>query len=78
VLDRPVTAQAAAVWQPMATAPKTRPILLRSKWAGETVAIVGEWLEVHGTFCTLAMFGHDHHQIWASGWTDLPSLGGAA
>jgi hypothetical protein len=66
-----------SAWQPMSSAPKDRSILLRSTWGGELVAVVGRWAEVHGCHCTLPIYGHDRHQIFATGWHDLPSLDGA-
>ena len=41
-------------WQPMSTAPQSilRPILLRAKWAGRPVAIVGVYMREHGAFRT--------------------------
>jgi hypothetical protein len=62
----------------MSEAPKDRPILLRSNWAGRPVAIVGRWMDVHGCHCTLPIYGHGDHQIFATGWHDLPELGAHA
>lgn len=64
-------------WKPMKDAPKDRPIILRAMWAGEPIAWVGRWVSMHGTFCTLPAFGHDRHEIFATGWADLPPLNGA-
>jgi hypothetical protein len=66
---------AAPPWQSMSSAPRNRPILLRSKWAGRPVAIVGIYVSAHGCHCTLPMYGHDEHQIFADGWAELPDLG---
>jgi len=73
-LAEPMPEAEASPWQPLSTAPRTRPILLRSKWAGRPIAIVGEWVEVHGCFCSPALFGHDHQQIFANSWAELPPL----
>jgi hypothetical protein len=65
-------------WQPMSSAPRARPVLLRSKWNGHPVAIVGAFVPVHGTFCAQPIFGQGEHQIFADAWSDLPPLEGAA
>jgi hypothetical protein len=68
-------------WQPMSTAPQSprRPILLRSKWAGRRVAIVGVYVREHGAFCSQPLFGQGSEEIiHADGWCDLPDLGEGA
>jgi hypothetical protein len=64
-------------WQPMSTAPQSalRPILLRSKWAGRHVAIVGVYMREHGAFCTQPFYGQGEQIIYATGWCELPDLG---
>jgi hypothetical protein len=69
--------QAPSPWQPMATAPRSKPVLLRSRWNGRPVAIVGTYVQVHGTFCAQPIFGQGDHQIFADGWAELPKLEGA-
>ena len=68
-------------WRPMSTAPQSprRPILLRSKWAGRTVAMIGVYMPAHGAFCTQPMFGQGEEIINAAdGWAELPDLGEGA
>jgi hypothetical protein len=66
------------VWQPMLTAPHDRPILLRSRWAGRPVAMVGVYMPVHGAWCTQPFFGQGEQIIHAGGgWTDIPELDGS-
>jgi hypothetical protein len=64
-------------WQPMATAPQSilHPVLLRSKWAGRPVALVGVWMRAHGAFCTQPIFGQGEQIIYADGWCEIPDLG---
>jgi hypothetical protein len=69
-------AAAAPQWKTMADAPRGRPVLIRSQWNGQRVAIVGEYRHVHGAFCTQPIFGQGEQIINAEGWTDLPSLDG--
>ena len=81
-MSRPALAKstpeaAPSAWLPMSSAPKDRPVLLRSTWGGELVAVVGRWAGVHGCHCTLPMYGHDRHQVFATGWCELPDLNGA-
>ena len=66
-------------WQPMSTAPQSilRPILLRAKWAGRPVAIVGVYMREHGAFCTQPIFGWGEQIVNATGWCDLPDFGDA-
>jgi hypothetical protein len=73
-LAEPPSEAAASAWRPMSEAPRSHPILLRAQWAGRPIAIVGEWVEVHGCFCAPALFGHDHQQIFANNWAELPPL----
>jgi hypothetical protein len=69
----------ASSWQPMSTARRDhRPILIRSRWAGRQVALVGVFMPVHGAFCTQPFFGQAEQIINADGWTELPPLEGAA
>jgi hypothetical protein len=64
-------------WQPMSTAPRSifRPVLLRSKWAGRPVALVGVWMPVHGAFCTQPFFGQGEQIINADAWCEIPGFG---
>ena len=66
----------ASSWNPMSDAPRVRPVLLRSKWNGRPVAIVGTYRPEHGAFCAQPIFGQGEHQIFADGWAELPELEG--
>jgi hypothetical protein len=70
---------ASSPWQPTSTAPQSilRPILLRAKWAGRPVAIVGVYMREHGAFCTQPIFGWGEQIVNATGWCDLPDFGDA-
>jgi hypothetical protein len=63
-------------WQPISTAPQSalHPILLRTKWAGRPVAIVGVYMREHGAFCTMPIYGQGEQIIYADGWCELPKL----
>jgi hypothetical protein len=67
----------ASGWRPMKDAPRTKPLLLRSRWNGRPVALVGIYVAAHGVWCTQPFFGQGEQQIFADGWTDLPELEGA-
>ena len=73
-LAEPMGEAEASPWRPMREAPKNRPILLRAKWAGRPVAIVGEYVAVHGAWCAQPVFGQGDHQIFSDGWAELPPL----
>jgi hypothetical protein len=67
----------ASPWKPMSSAPRVGPLLLRSRWAGGPVAIVGVYMPVHGAWCTQPIFGQGEQIINAEGWAELPNLAGA-
>jgi hypothetical protein len=76
--DAAAEAEKPAEWLPMSSAPTTRPILLRTTWARRPLAVVGEWLPVHGAYCSQGVFGHDPQVIhMPTGWCEIPDLGGA-
>jgi hypothetical protein len=76
-LAEPISEAAPSAWRPMSEAPKGRPVLLRSRWAGRPVAIVGRFASEHGSFVTQAIFGEGVQIIHAEKWADLPELEGA-
>jgi hypothetical protein len=63
-------------WQSMASAPRNRPVLIRSRWGGERIALVGSYRHEHGGFCTQPFFGQGEQMINAEGWTEIPDLDG--
>jgi hypothetical protein len=68
--------QAPSPWQPMKDAPRRGPILLRSRWSGHPIAMVGVYVPVHGAFCTQPFFGQGEQIIHADGWCAIPELEG--
>jgi hypothetical protein len=76
-LAEPIVEAAASPWRPLSSAPHDRPVLLRSRWAGRPVAIVGRFAAEHGSFVTQAIFGEGVQVIHAEKWAELPELTGA-
>jgi hypothetical protein len=61
----------------MSSAPRTRPIIMKCRWAFKPVAVIGRYVDAHGAHCTIPIFDQAEQPLNAEAWAEIPAFDGA-